>query len=295
MNKLLVILGPTATGKSDLAVKLAKKYNGEVISSDSRQVYKGLDIGTGKITKKERRGVPHHMLDIVSPKKSFTVAEYQKIAEKNITDILSREKLPILCGGTGFYIQSIVDGLVLPEVPPNKILRKKLEKKSLGKLVKILKKLDPERASDIDKKNPVRLIRSIEIATALGKVPKLKKEKSEYDILQIGLTLPLETLKQKIHTRLISRIKIGMIKEAEKLHREELSWKRMNELGLEYRYLAEYLQKKISKQELLDKLNVKIQRYAKRQITWFKRDGRIHWFSPKQLKQIDKTVKGFVD
>src|SRR3989344_2626769 len=135
--KILVIIGPTATGKSELAVKLAKKYNGEVISADSRQVYKGLDIGTGKITKKEMRGIRHHMLDIVSPKKVFNVADWKKETEKIISDIVLQGKLPVICGGTGFYIQSIVDGLVLPEVPPNKILRKKLERKGSRELLNI--------------------------------------------------------------------------------------------------------------------------------------------------------------
>ena len=160
-SKILVILGPTATGKSGLAVKLARKYKGEVISADSRQVYKDLDIGTGKITKKEMRGVPHHMLDIVSPKKVFTVSEWKEKTEKIIKNIISRGKLPIICGGTGFYIQSIVENVILPEVPPNKVLRKKLEKKGLAELQTILVKLDPRRFSNIDIKNPVRLIRDI--------------------------------------------------------------------------------------------------------------------------------------
>src|SRR3990167_899026 len=156
-SKILVILGPTATGKSGLAVKLARKYKGEVISADSRQVYKDLDIGTGKNTKKEMRGVPHHMLDIVSPKKVFTVSEWKEKTEKIIKNIISRGKLPIICGGTGFYIQSIVENVILPEVPPNKVLRKKLEKKGLAELQTILVKLDPRRFSNIDIKNPVRL------------------------------------------------------------------------------------------------------------------------------------------
>src|SRR3989338_1311335 len=216
-KKILVILGTTATGKSDLAVKLAIKYSGEVISADSRQVYKGLDIGTGKITKKEMLGIPHHMLDVVSPKKVFSVAEWKKQADEKIIEILKRGKLPIICGGTGFYIQSIVDNLVLPEVPPNISLRKKLVKVSPSQLFEMLKKLDSRRAENIAKekgsKNPVRLIRAIEIATVLGSVPDLKKQKNPYEILQIGLKLPDSVLKEKIHNRILSRIKIGMVKE----------------------------------------------------------------------------------
>ena len=297
MKKILVILGPTATGKSDLAVKLARKYNGEVVSADSRQVYKGLDIGTGKITKKEMLGIPHHMLDVVSPKKVFSVAEWKKQADEKIIEILKRGKLPIICGGTGFYIQSIVDNLVLPEVPPNISLRKKLVKVSPSQLFEMLKKLDSRRAENIAKekgsKNPVRLIRAIEIATVLGSVPDLKKQKNPYEILQIGLKLPDSVLKEKIHNRILSRIKIGMVKEAENLHKNGLSWKRMRELGLEYRYLADILQYKTPRQDPTEKLETEIWHYAKHQTTWFKRDKNIKWFEPKEITKIDKLVSLF--
>src|SRR3989338_8024568 len=173
-RKIIVILGPTASGKSALGVKLAKKINGEIISADSRQVYKGLDIGSGKITKKEMRGVPHHCIDIVSPKKIFTVVDFKKCADKAIEKNFAKNKTPIIVGGTGLYIQAIVDNIVLPEVKPNWKLRKELEKKTTEEMFKMLKKLDPERAKNIDAKNPRRLIRAIEIAKSLGKMPKLK-------------------------------------------------------------------------------------------------------------------------
>ena len=292
-----MILGQTATGKSDLAVKLAKKINGEIISSDSRQVYKGLDIGTGKITKKEMGGVPHYLLDVESPKNQFNVAEYKKLAEEKIEVILKNEKVPIICGGTGFYIQSIVDNVVYPEVPPNFNLRAKLSKLSAEKLFGMLKKIDPERAKNIEAKNPVRLIRAIEIAKALGKVPVFGRRTSKHRILQIGIKLPDEVLKERIYKRLISRIKEGMILEAKKLHRNGLSWKRMNELGLEYRYLALYLQKKLNKKEMIDQLNTSIWHYAKRQWTWFKRDKKIIWINPfkkSDLKKLETLVKKFL-
>lgn len=293
--KILVILGPTATGKSDLAVQIAKKYNGEIISADSRQVYTDLDIGTGKITKKEMRGVPHYMLDVITPKKVFSVSDWQKQTKKIIADIISRDRLPIICGGTGFYIQSTVDDIVLPEVPANKELRKKLEKKSLSELQTILMKLDPERLKNVDAKNPVRLIRAIEIATELGTVPKIKKNKSQYEFLQIGLTLPDDELKTRIHNRLLSRVKKGMIKEAQILHKNGLSWKRMWTLGLEYRYMAEYLEEKLTKKEFLEKLETEIWHYAKRQITWFKRDKKIKWYKPGDIKNIEKEVGKFLE
>ncbi len=290
--KILVILGPTATGKSDLAVKFAKKYNGEVISADSRQVYIGLDIATGKITKKEMLGIPHHMLDVVSPKKVFSVAKWKTQAEKIIEEIISRGKLPIVCGGTGFYIQSIVDGVLLPEIEPDYKLRKELTKKSTEELFSILKKLDGRRAEKIDAKNPARLTRAIEIARALGKVPAVKKA-GKYDTLQIGLALSDKKLKENIHMRLLSRVKKGMVKEAQNLHEDGLSWKRMRELGLEYRHLADYLEKKTDKAEFLQKLETEDWHYAKRQMTWFKRDAGIKWFEPKQNKLIEKEVGKF--
>ena len=290
MNKILVILGPTTTGKSALAVKLAKKYNGEVISADSRQVYERLDIGTGKITKKEMMGVPHHMLDVVSPKKIFTVVDWKMQTEKIIDNIITRGKLPIICGGTGFYIQSIVDRIILPNVAPNKNLRKKLEKKTLSQLVLMLKKLDPKRLKNIDVKNKVRLIRAIEIAKSLGSVPKIKRGESKYEILQIGLRLEDRKSKSKIHNRLLTRLKQGMLNEAKKLHKKGLSYKRMRELGLEYKFLADYLEKKINKKDFIEKLEKEIWQYTKRQITWFKRDKRIKWFDPSESKVIEKEI-----
>jgi tRNA dimethylallyltransferase len=292
--KIIVVLGPTATGKSDLAVDIALAHNGEVISADSRQVYTGLDIGSGKITKKEMRGVPHHMLDVLSPKKIFSVADWQKQTQKIITDILSRGKLPIICGGTGYYVQSIVENIVLPEVPLNQTLRNKLESKSTDELINILSGLDTGRAESIDSKNRVRLIRAIEIATHLGTVPPIQKSKPTYDFLQIGLTLPDEILKHRITARLAKRMREGMLAEARTLHDTGLSWKRMHTLGLEYRYEALLLQNKISKPEFMEQLTTEIWHYAKRQMTWFKRDKQIQWFHPEETADIEKVVAGFL-
>ncbi|MBA3732812.1 tRNA (adenosine(37)-N6)-dimethylallyltransferase MiaA [Patescibacteria group bacterium] len=290
--KILVILGPTASGKSALAVNIAKKYNGEIISADSRQVYIGLDIGTGKITKKEMMAIPHYMLDVVSPKKVFSVSDWKKQTERIIKDILARGKLPIICGGTGFYIQSIVEGIILPEVSANKKLRKTLERESLSELLNTLIRLDPKKAKEIDTKNPVRLIRAIEIATALGSVPKIKKNEA-YDVLQIGLKIEDNDLKRRINKRITSRLKSGMIQEVKSLHKQGLSWKRMNELGLEYKLLATYIQEKTTKKELIKNLNNEIWHYAKRQMTWFKRDKNIKWYSPIS-KKINSEIKDFL-
>jgi tRNA dimethylallyltransferase len=307
-KKILVVMGPTATGKSDLAVFLAKKFSGEIISADSRQVYTGLDIGTGKVPRDPKakskkfetrsylyRGIPHHLLDVVSPRRVFTVSQYKKLGEKALQDIWQQEKLPIICGGTGFYIQALVDGIVLPETPPNNKLRRTLEKKTAAELFAMLKKLDRRRAKEIDRKNPRRLIRAIEIAQTLGKVPKLTANpKEKFDTLLIGIDLPDKILKERIKKRLLVRIRQGMIMEAKKLHRNELSWKRMEELGLEYRYLAQYLQGKITREQMIEQLEKQIWQYAKRQRTWFKRDRRIWWFSPKETRRIETTVREFL-
>ena len=277
--KIITILGPTASGKSDLAVIIAKKISGEIISADSRQVYKGMDIGSGKITKQEMLGVPHHLLDVANPKRTFTVSHYQKLANRKIAEIINRNKTPIIVGGTGLYIQSIIDGIVLPEVGPNYDLRQKLEKLSVSQLFTKLQKLDPIRAKSIDAKNPRRLIRAIEIATALGKVPKLKTKPSPYEFILIGLNPGEKILKQNIHKRLEKRLKQGMVQEVKELRAAGLSWRRLESFGLEYRFVAQFLQAKITKTEMIDRLEKEIWQYAKRQMMWFKRDGRIKWIA----------------
>ena len=279
LPKIVVILGPTATGKSDLGVEIAHRINGEVVSADSRQVYLGMDLGSGKITRREMHGVPHHLLDVCSPQRVYNVSDFKRDAERAINDILSRGRVPILVGGTGFYIQSIVDGILIPEVPPNKKLRDELAGKTLEELQKILRAKDVRRFAEIDTKNPVRLIRAIEIAEALGKIPKTKA-RPKYDCVQIGLTLPHDELSEKIRARLDKRIKKGMIKEVEKLHASGISWKRLEAFGLEYRFIAQFLQKKITRAEMLEQIRVKSLQFAKRQMTWFKRDNRVQWFRP---------------
>ena len=286
--KILVILGPTASGKSDLAVKLAKKFGGEVISADSRQVYRGLNIGTGKITKKEMRGIPHHLLDIADPKKQFSVADYKKLAEEKLRDIVRRDKLAIIVGGTGFYIDTLIGVISFPDVPPNQSLRKKLNKLDNEKLFKLLQQKDPRRAKNIDQHNKVRLIRALEIVEALGKVPPLRGRQASTEFVFIGLK-PYNFGK-RIHERLLKRLE-PMIHEGRKLHRQGLSYKRMHELGLEYRYLAMYLQGKISKKEMFEKLNTAIRQYAKRQMTWFNRNKSIKWFKPEEYKEIEKYAR----
>ena len=280
-SKIVVVCGPTATGKTAYAIKLAEEIGGEVISADSRQVYRGINLLSGKATKKEMAGIPHYLLDVADPRKEFSVADFKKLAEQKIREIVSRGKIPIICGGTGFYIDTVVYDTLLPEVKPNKELRKELSGKSTSELFTILKKLDSARANTIDQDNPVRLIRAIEIAQALGKVPKARKKKSPYEIEWVLLDMEDDVLKDRIHKRLLERINEGMLREAVKLHKPVkdggygVSYKRMEALGLECRSTALYLQKKISKDELIEELDKASWQYVKRQRTWFKRNKDI--------------------
>lgn len=290
-KKLIVILGPTASGKTDLSIKLARQFNGEIISADSRQVYKGLDIGSGKVTKKEMAKIPHHLLDVANPKRIFSVAQYQKQALRAIKKIQKNNHLPFLVGGTGFYIQSIVDGIVFPDVKPNTKLRKDLGKKSTSELFLMLSELDPERAKKIDGKNPARLIRALEIVLQTKKpVPQIIA-RAEFKTLQLGIKKSKSELQKLITKRLQKRV-VGIIKEVKKLHVQGLSFKRLEQLGLEYKYTALYLQKKIDKAEMINLLQKEIEHFAKRQMTWFKKNTQIHWI--KNENQAKKLISKFL-
>ena len=310
--KLITILGPTSSGKSELAIKLAKRFNGEIVSADSRQVYKGMDIGTGKVTpdtknssnfstgqvKKKyifiHQGIPHYCIDVASPKRRFTVTQYRKLAIKAINKIHKKGKVPILCGGTGFYIQAVVDGIIIPQVKPDWKLRKKLEKKTAEWLFKKIKKLDPKRAKTIEKKNKRRLIRALEIIIKTKKpVPLLKKHPLPYPVLLIGIKRPFEELKKLIKKRLLKRLRQGMILEVKQLKKSGVSWKRLEEFGLEYRYLSRYLQGKLNFKEMIERLQKESEHFAKRQITWFKRDERIKWV--KNYNIAEKLIKNFLN
>lgn len=290
-QKLLIIVGPTSSGKSALAVELARKFNGEVISADSRQVYRGLDIGTGKITKREMQGIPHHLLDVASPKNIFTAHDYVIHTTPTVVDVVWRGKLPIICGGTGFYIDALVGRIALPDVPANPKLRAQLEKKSEVQLFALLKKRDPRRAKTIDPHNKRRLIRALEITLALGRVPMIENVSQSFDTIWIGIALSQKQLQKKIAVRLSARLKQGMIAEAKRLHSGGLSYKRISELGLEYRSLSRFLQHKINRQELEEELNVEIRRYAKRQLTYWRRNKDIRWFKHTERPAMRKAIR----
>lgn len=312
-KKIIVVLGPTASWKSELAVKIAKKINGEIISADSRQVYKGLNIGSGKVPRDKTtnhkllttnyyyNGVPHHLLDVASPKRIFTVAQYQKLAKKALKEIIKRGKIPIVCGGTGLYINALIYDYQFPKTPPHPKLRKKLEKESTEKLFKELKKLDPRRARSIDKNNRRRLIRALEIVLVTKKpievLRQAQDKKSSYDFLKIGIKKSPEKLKMLIKKRLLKRLKPrtrinsvrgkqGLIEEVKKLHNPPagggLSWKRLDDLGLEYRYVSRYLRGLTTEKEMIELILKESWRYAKRQMTWFKKNKNIIWINNPQ-------------
>lgn len=303
-KKLLVILGPTSSGKTKLAVKLAHKFNGEIVSADSRQVYWGMDIGTGKdlqdyklparplrrrrawqvtsYKKHKAINIPYHLIDVVSPKANFNLAKYQKLAYWAIDDILSRDKLPILVGGTGLYLQAVVEGYNLGGVKPDKKLRASLENKSVVELRKMLKQLDPQFKTRLDNKR--YLIRYVEMVkqTKLPLKKLLTAGGSKYDCLILGINLPREEINKRIDKRLIERIEHqGLVEEVEQLHKEGVSWKRLESFGLEYKFVSQYLQGKLEKSEMTAKLAIAIHQFAKRQMTWFRRwekQGRkIEW------------------
>jgi tRNA dimethylallyltransferase len=291
--KIIAIVGPTASGKSDLAVEIALKWNGEILSADSRQVYTGLDIISGKITAIEMKGIPHHLLDVTEPNETFDVIQYKERADRVIKDILARGKVPILCGGTGFYIDAVVTNSILPTAPPNKELRIELEQCTTENLFERLKILDPKRAEVIDSKNPRRLVRAIEIATALGRVPAERRE-PRYQALMIGIKTDPKILRARIEARLMARFDAGMIDEAKLLHEQGLSFARMDSLGLECRYLAQFLQQQITYEQMIERLQFEIWHYAKRQLAWFSHNKKIHWFGLNEKVAIDEMMHQFL-
>lgn len=308
-SKVLCIIGPTATGKTDLALSLAKKLDGELISVDSRQVYKGLDIGSGKLPGEEvvveRReghwvmdGVSVHMLDVVGPEDRFSVREYVSQAGLVLESILNSGKLPILVGGTGLYLKGLLEGFDYLQIPSNQNLRDELGTLSVKELQEKLKALSPQtflEMNNSDKNNPRRLIRRIEIVSTYPHTDKISNIKDQkYDVLKIGLTTDREVLNQRIDVRVEKRVEQGMISEAVELKKNGLSLQRMHELGLEYRYLADVLIGKLSKEEFKKLLKIKIHQYAKRQMTWFQEDKSIQWFDisdPDFVNQVAKRVE----
>lgn len=285
-NKVLLILGPTGVGKSDLAVKLAKKYQGEIISADSVQVYKDFNIGSAKITKKEMQDVVHYGIDLLSPNQRFSAAEYVDYTKTKIKEIISHGKLPIIVGGTGLYIKSLVEGYTFGGTERHDDFRKEMEelaeKEGLSALYGLLKEKAPDLADSIDKKNKVRLIRALELATFGG---EKSTKPVEYDFLGLALTMPREILYNNINKRSKKMLDIGLIEETKSLYKKYGDCQPMGAIG--YKETLSYLNKELSKEELLEKISQHTRNYAKRQLTFLR--------GLNYLKYFDKTEPNFMD
>jgi tRNA dimethylallyltransferase len=312
-KKIIVIIGSTASGKTGIAVETGLKYNGEVVSADSRQVYTGMDIGTGKDlreydieTSNGLVHIPYHLIDVANPRDQFTLADFQKQAYTAIDNILDRNKLPIIAGGTGMYAQALVDGYDLSSVKPDNDGRDILEQKDRIELFKILSKYNKKFADNLnnsDKNNKRRLVRYIEMAKIQDsdlKIDKVDKSiNSKYDFLIIGLKWPREVLHSRIHKRLIERLeKEGMVEEVEDLHRDGVPWKKLEAFGLEYRFISRYLQDMLTYDEMVDELHRAIKKFAKQQKKWYKRwekqGTKINWFEG-ETDELWKLIDSFLE
>jgi tRNA dimethylallyltransferase len=268
-SPLLCVIGPTASGKSARAVALAKERDGEVISVDSRQVYRMLDIGTEKTTPEEMQGVPHHLIDIRDPKESYSAGDFVRDAERLIREIRSRGKEPILAGGSHFYFDALLYGLP-QETPQNPLLREDLEKRSQASLMEEIARRDPRRAARIDPRNKRRLVRALEIIEEHGRVPERADEQPRYAVEWVILNPERDELRERIHSRLARALESGLIEETARV-REYVGDARLNELGLEYRIVGEYLRGERGEESLLPSLSTKVWHYARHQKSWLRR------------------------
>lgn len=278
LPKLIVIVGTNASGKSSLGVALAARFGGEVISADSRQVYRGLDLGSGKITPEEMGGVPHHLIDVCQPGDFFSMADFQRLAFQAAEEITARGRLPFLVGGTGLYVDAVADGYVLSDKAPDLALRGELEKLETPVLYARLKAQIPD--TPIDPRNRNRVMRALERLAADDYHPDVAAPR--YEVLKLGVTWERAILKERIHQRLETRLRQGMIQEVQNLISAGVSTEFLLKLGLEYRYICRYLMGGISYNQMTDELERAICRFAKRQMTWFRRDSAIHWLAMAQ-------------
>ena len=274
MEKLIVILGTTAAGKSDIGIRLAQKLNGEIISADSRQVFRGMDLGSGKVTREEQAMVPHHLIDVCDPGDFFSMADFQKMAYAAIDDIIARGKTPIMVGGTGLYVDSVAEGYQLSDKMPDLKYREYLETFSTEDLYRMLMEKLPDHPVDASNRN--RVMRVLEkIHDGDDATPS---RKARYDCLLLGVNWEREVLKNRIDERLKRRFDMGMIDEIKGLLDKGVPADFFLGLGLEYRYITQYILGDIATmEELTDELSRAIKRFARRQMTWFRRHGDIHW------------------
>lgn len=287
-KKIIAIIGPTGSGKTAWAKILAKKFNGKVISADSRQIYKEMDIGTGK-----DKSFKQNLIDIINPDETFSVAQYQAMANKLINQYLNIKSLPMLAGGTGLYLEAVLYGYVIPDLKKESLkLRHQLEEMEDFELIEKLKKLDPLSFKKIDPKNKRRIIRALEVSI-LSKMPfsRQQKKKPKYDVLIIGIEVDRETLYSRIDARVDEMIKNGFVEEARNLlkkYREDLP--AMSGIG--YKEITDYIKGRKSLKDAIQKIKFNTHAYARRQMTWFRRDKNIHWI--KNVDQAEKLIEKYL-
>ena len=277
-NRVIAVVGATASGKTSYAIELAKKINGEIISADSRLVYKGMDIGTAKPTIDEMQEIPHYMIDVVEPEYNYSVGLYVKEAKKHITDIISRGKVPIVVGGTGLYFRVLLENYDLPDVKPDYELRKELSSYSYEELLEMLTKLDEKAANSVEKNDKKKLIRYVEIIKLAGKPLDLVRgvKEKEFNVEWVGLNFPREILYDRINKRVDLMIEQGLIDETKKLLQKHGRISNITDT-IGYREVLSYLDGEFSLDEAKDKLKQNTRNYAKRQLTWFRKNEQINW------------------
>lgn len=298
-KKVIVICGPTASGKSDISIQIAKKFNAEIISADSMQIYKHMDIGTAKLKPENRQGIKHHLIDIVDIKKPFSVAEYQKIARQKIEEISSKGKMPLIVGGTGLYIRAVIDDLRFPagkiEDETRNRLEEELNKKGIDYLYEKIITIDPDAVSFIDKDNPRRIIRALEVQELTGKPfssyrQDFSKIKQIYPAILIGLEVERATLYDKINLRVENMFKEGFLDETKKLIKLSLKDSLVSMQAIGYKEIIDYIDGRIGLIEAKENIKKRTRRYAKRQFTWFKKDPRIKWVNSKNKNVAIKKI-----
>lgn len=306
LPKVVVILGPTGSGKTALSLVLAKKFNGEVISADSRQFYRKMSVATAKPQGEWGEGsggptymvegVPHYLMDFIDPGKQMSMAEFKELAFHYIADITRRGKVPFVVGGTGLYIWAIVDNLDMPHVPPNKKLRQSLEKKPLAELVLWLEKLDPEALEVVDIKNPRRVIRALEVTILSGEGYHTQRgrEAPVVEALQLGVRRELSELYGRIDANIAAQFAGGIVGETESLLRQHYSFDLPSMSSIGYRQIAEYLAGACTLEAVMAEMQKLTHQYAKRQLTWFKRDIRIQWIRSEDEAAVEALIAQFL-
>jgi tRNA dimethylallyltransferase len=294
---LIVVLGPTASGKSTLGIELARRFHGEIVSADSRQVYRGLDIGTAKVTPREQALALHHLLDVADPCEVYTVARFQQEAIAAINGILACGALPLLVGGSPHYIQAVVDHLQIPHIKPQPELRAQLEARPLADLLLQLAELDPRSAASIDRNNARRVIRALEVCLVSGQPFSQQRGAADplYRSLLLGINWPREVLYARIDARVDERLQQGMVEETRNLLAQGVSHERLDSLGLEYRYISRLLRGEFaSEAEMAQRLKYAIHDFTRRQLTWFRKDKRIVWLEGMDVERASEYIQNFL-